>query len=377
MSTLNSWWNSRAGAASSFLESGKTTIQNPLSCISSASCAFGYSCIGGQCIKQQSPSTGGTSFPTPPPTPGVPPVPSGNCGGPGPTPPNMPPGYSGCASPTPDNPNRPGCTMPTCGHGWPDNYGPDTDCCGSRCCRYTTSGISCYCGDCPSPDFKECNQWCDEYKKSTGEISPACKGRGTCDECSKCNSNSRCETVPSAPCHCAGGSACAAGLQCNGSGDCVEKPFISCCYHTEKCECGESVTTKYCDYITESSGPRGICAAARTIAIRNCKKECQPPADNQPDPDPCFGTPSGVVLCNPSGTPEDGPPDISTSNPGFRICGNSGSITNDETGEICWLLTLCDMTNVPEKCRASECNCHNDCPPEHTCGPQGKCVMSP
>lgn len=355
------------------MQSGNLTVQNPLSCISSASCAFGYSCISGTCQKKDSPSTGGDSFPTIPPTPTGPIIPPpGNCG---PDVPGMPPGYGGCASPIPDQPNRPGCTLPTCGHGWPDRYGPDTDCCGNRCCRYTTNGISCYCGDCPAPGYKECNQWCDQYKKSTGEISPACKGRGTCDECSECNNSGRCETVSGAPCHCAGGSSCADGLQCNGSGDCVEKPFVSCCYHTQQCDCEATVTRRYCDYVTESSGPKGICAAAKKLAIRACKKECQPQPTPPPDPepDPCEGSCSDQYVCYPSGNPEDGPPDM----PGFNIKNLYGFAQNDDTGEICWFINACDMTDIPDECKECDCNCNNDCPYCKLCGADGECHDDP
>jgi hypothetical protein len=368
MPSLNNWWGSRPGQENSTKEVGKKT--DPHSCLNSSTCAIGYACIGGKCEKKESPSTGGFSIP-PIPVPG--PVPGSSpprdCGGPG-------SGLNGgCVSPNPTNPGNPGCTIPTCGQNWPrPDYGPDTDCCGIRTCRYVNGTVQCSCGNTDtspgagvgsSPGPRPCNQWCDQYYKSTGETSKACRG-AVCDECTSCNYNGVCTNTGGGPCHCNGASACGPGYECRQDGECGRKPFIACCDHTETCVCGEKVTKRYCNYMTEEGGSRGICAGAAKIALRECAKICDPGGVGD---DGCTGASSGDgFICVDGGSCGSAPPC-----PQGTECTLTGCVT--ASGRTCYFYKYTNYTGATPECCSVECHCHTDCPPGHHCD-NGNCISN-
>lgn len=340
----------------------------------------------------------GTIYPS---TPGAPPPPSGDCGG-------GPDINQGCSTPGPD-----GCRTNTCGDG-----DPNADCCGVRCCRFEAAGglggvvVNCWCGECPGikgqkcgedalgndiicPQGQVCNgencqepdwcvKFCDTYYKTNGEHSPACRRDNACNECQECTgeidneygiTREYCKNLSNKPCHCSPPGGC---NKCNNDGSTTAAKCQRCCSTTVNC-CGEKRQFTSC---VDVDSRYSACNIARDKADEWCKKTCGGGSggsggDTGTGSDPCRGSCGGVTLCNPSGTCEDGPPDISQSHPGYRIGGTTGCIRNDDTGEICWLLDLCNMTNVPEECRQAECHCHSDCPPEQSCGSDGKCAASP
>lgn len=342
-------------------------------------------------------ASGGLPGTTYPPTPGAPPPPGGDCGG-------GPDINQGCSTPGPD-----GCRTNTCGDG-----DPNADCCGTRCCRFEAAGgfggvvVNCWCGECPGikgqkcgkdalgndivcPQGQICNgencqepdwcvKFCDTYYKTNGEHSPACHQDNVCNECQECTGEidneygikrEYCKNLSNKPCHCSSPDGCNV---CKNDGSTESAPCRKCCSVGLTC-CGTTYQTTSC---VDENSTLSACQVAREEVNKICAQKCgtftQPPSDPDPGTIGCNGVCYSTSLCYPSGNPEDGPPPPPA---GTRIATNYGYIKNDETGEICWLLELCDMRNVADDCKTCDCNCHNDCAHCQLCGADGKCYPDP
>lgn len=202
--SLNNWGSSRVEAASKFLRTGVVgTSFGGTGCFGSNQCAVGYACIGGRCVKtdEAGGGSGGSYSGSSNGAGGY--YPGGSCGS------GTDGGVSGdgsigtgsCATSSSSSGGPVGCTVPTCGEGSNGYGGFDSDCCGTRCCRYQAgaggvSTVNCYCGNCPgftgarcSSDAdcasgvcingrcanpKRCVSFCYEYYEANGTYAAGC-----------------------------------------------------------------------------------------------------------------------------------------------------------------------------------------------------------
>lgn len=350
-----SWGWERNAAATEFLNSGKLTgAFIPNKCTSSSDCAMGWACINGECKQVNGPGGNNQGWPDPtiPSVPGtLPPSTNSPCG-------DGPDINRGCSVPGPG-----GCRTTTCGDG-------DTraDCCGNRCCRYSygvgAPTVNCACGDCPdygdggsgSGNRKWCVKFCDSYFKTYGERSKVCDQKAACDECQACTGEqggrSYCENRSEAPCHCNVPDGC---YVCENDGTATPVNCDICCSASAQCP-GKTYKVTTCVPPGSMSSPCELSfKSAQSWKQQNC------PPSNSGDKPLCDGACQDVTLCYPSGSPEDGPPSIIDSHPGSVVNKNYGYIRNDETGEMCWLLNLCNKKDLPAECRECACSSHKDC----------------
>lgn len=355
--------------------------EKPPTCTDSSQCASGYACVDGECVSVS--GAPGSSNTTPSyPSSGSPGTPTGGSpsSGPGIVYPPRGSGYparggsgggsgglSGCGqdpypgsgnnntSPcTPGTSNTPSkCTKTGCG-GNGGNDGLATDCCGEdRCCRYSGSGVQCWCGACP-PLEKPCNVWCDQFKSATGDLYSGCDEEVVCDECSECGIESRCTpNTFDAPCWCEQ-SECnsIACTTCGEDGICRQN-CNDCMYSWKRdyqCPCG--TVTQQCRFSACDTN-------VLHCAVPDCSSACGE------EPDPCEGECYGQSFCD--STPPPCPPGSS--------CTDNGTISAG--GSTCYIRTVCDKTNVPEKCKECDCNCDNDCVDCEICNAAGVCVPDP
>lgn len=375
-----SWGWQRYNAADEFLRTGRWTGPFiPSHCSTSSDCAIGWACINGECKQLNGPGGNNQGFPppAPPPAPGVPPAPGGPCG-------DGPDVNQGCSVPGPG-----GCRTTTCGDG-------DTraDCCGARCCRYLPGVdvpvVNCWCGDCPGikkqkcgedalgndilcPSGQVCNgdncqdpdwcvKFCDDYYKTNGEHFSGCRQDNACNECQECSGSIEdnigvgrqyCKNKSNAPCHCKAPSGC---YQCNNDGTAQQTPCQQCCSASASCGDGKGYTFTRCVPVGST---QSACSLAQQAAIEWKNKTCPAPPGLPPGTgSDCIGTCFSTSLCYPSGNPEDGPPDPGSP---WRIVKNNGYVRNDETGEICWFLDLCDTKDLSSGCRECGCNANEEC----------------
>lgn len=396
--SLDTWGNQdRLDAASQFLSTGiVSTVFGGTGCTDSSQCASGFKCSGGRCVQiTTSGGSGGSGGDYISGGGGG----AGSCDG-GPDGNNSSGnGTGGCSSPTPTGPNGGGnCTTSTCGQDGP-NYGTDSDCCGERCCRYFGTGtginVNCYCGGCPGTNGsrcgeglepcgpglacvngyctepKPCNKFCADYYEANGVEGAGCDPEWRCDECTECagtfeGGGNYCTGKASLPCHCNGAEIAECDI-CNSDGSVSPGVCLECCEVVNKlCSCGVMVAAKSCQ-------PKGIsglsvCTIAANAAAEECAKQCAGPGQV----DPCAGACEGQIQ-NGSGPCPD--PNDPIDCPDGSNCNWTGCI--EANGNHSILYDQCDMANVPEECKACDCNCHNDCPACQLCGADGQCYVDP
>lgn len=401
--SLDSWGgaNTRVAQASQFLSTGIVgTAFGGTGCTSSSQCASGYKCSGGRCVQATTSggsggsggvgnNTGGSYVPCD--------------GGPDGAPSGGGPGSGGCSSPTPiGGGGGGGCTTSTCGQG-SSGYGQDSDCCGDRCCRYFATGIpfepinvNCYCGNCPGTngsrcgdgyppcgpglacingyctEVKPCNKFCSEYYEANGEDAAGCSQDYRCDECTECTGEfgngggNYCDSKANLPCHCNGADLAECDI-CNSDGSVSPGVCLECCtIQNYDCGCGVAVTARVCRD-RDASGP-SQCNLAQDAAAQKCAEECGGPGKLHP----CAGICEGRIQ---NGTGPCPDPNDPIDCPDGSNCNWTGCI--EANGNHSILYNQCDMTNVPEECKACDCNCHNDCPPCQLCGADGTCYQDP
>jgi hypothetical protein len=392
----DSWGSERVQSAYDFLRTGITpTYFGGTGCTSSAHCAAGYACISGRC-RQISGAGGGTGGST---------GSGGTCGtGADSGPSGGAPGEGGgCASPAGvGGPSAPvGCTVTTCGEDYDAGaYGIDSDCCGERCCRFYSLGLSlglgvqCYCGKCPGwtgdrcsansdcasgvcengfcKDAKPCVKYCDEYYATHGSEGEGCSDTH-CDECEECagtydNGGNYCTGKASPPCHCNPESVPDCSY-CAADGTIIPGECLTCCQIDNlDCGCGIAVSARSCHPRDNYSGP-SPCNLARAAAEAECEKQCGGPGAV----DECAGVCQSTTVC------VDGAQCSNPDGPGAAADGVNRTVTGciEAGGKTCWLVDDCDVSNVPEKCKGCDCNCNNDCPECQICGADGKCAPDP
>jgi hypothetical protein len=380
-----------------FLNTGVVyTSHGGTGCHSSVECASGYACVGGRCTQIQQP--GGQSS-------------SGPCGsGPGSGGGASGPGTGGCSSSAatvsrnPSQGSNGGCTTSTCGSGNGQSSGyKDSDCCGERCCRFSAnpSGpypiVNCYCGPCPGQtgdrcgdgyapcgpglscvngyctDAGSCNDFCDSYYKSNGNHSGGCTDDNVCSECEGCSNNTCSVDSPNAPCHC-NPSKLPNCHSCNSDGtssydpaNCLECSTIQ----NYPCpQCKKFVDATACQPI--GTNGLSIVNKAQQAAYNKCAELCGPSTPFNPNR--CAGDCVSKTIGPISGTCPD--PDAPIPGcPDGADCSWSGCI--QAGGQYSLLYYECDMSEVPDDCKACDCNCHDDCPTCYECNSKGECVPDP
>ena len=400
--SFNNWGGARLQAADEFLNTGVVgTSLGGTACFGSNTCAEGYACVQGRCVKlTEGGSGGGTGGSYP-----------GGYGGGGGSYPSGPcgdspdgggnsPGSGGCATASGGGGGPIGCTKPTCGEGTKGYGGDDTDCCGERCCRYQAGAggnltVNCYCGKCPGftgqkcdsgagclsgvcingycADAKPCNKFCAEYYDTNGSHAAGCSDSDLCDECTACTGQNTggsayCEEKADAPpCHCNPESVGECDL-CANDGSVVSGVCLECAtIQNYDCGCGVAVTVKSCQ-------PKGTSGLSITNQAQQAAKEaCARLCGGAANPDPCAPIVTGKSVCS-TGTCGD---------PGSGVPANGSGKNNVWTGciqngtEACVLYNEEDYSNLPSQCEECDCNCNNDCPPCQLCGADGKCYDNP
>lgn len=408
--SLDTWGsNDRLAAADQFLNQGITNVVfGGTGCTSSSQCASGFKCSGGRCVKISdsggaqggSGGSGGGGYGGG----------GGSCDG-GPDgaydPSSGSPG-GGCSSPAPIGPaGGGGCTTSTCGEGSSGvGYGPDSDCCGERCCRYFATGlpgdagvnVNCYCGPCPgwtgSPcgegyppcdvgyacvkdswgnqtcqKVQPCVQFCGEYYEANGEEAPGCSRDDRCDECQECTGafeggGNYCENKADQPCHCSGSDLGECDI-CNSDGSTSPGVCLECCtIQNFDCGCGVAVTAQACRD-RDASG-RSQCNLAQDAAAAECAKQCETATD------PCVG------ICDSKTQTGDGP---CPENPAAPDAADGHKTTwtgcIESGGQHTTLYDDCDLSQVPDECKECDCSCHDECGECEECGADGKCHAIP
>jgi hypothetical protein len=142
---------------------------------------------------------------------------------------------------------------------------------------------------------------------------------------------------------------------CENDGTATPVNCDICCSASAQCP-GKTYKVTTCVPPGSMSSPCELSfKSAQSWKQQNC------PPSNSGDKPLCDGACQDVTLCYPSGSPEDGPPSITDSHPGSVVNKNYGYIRNDETGEMCWLLNLCNKKDLPADCRECMCSSHKDC----------------
>ena len=236
---------------------------------------------------------------------------------------------------TPCNAGGPNSCQQTptpCGGG----QGDARDCCGERCCSFGSAssarpGVNCYCGKC-SP-LPTCNTFCEAYLKANGQPGPGCSEGGTGNSCTQCEYCQGGECLPlesGAPCWCEGANDCATADCYRCQTDPEASGFGDCYFEAEGCQDCGTIRNHLCPCslvlgpvtVCKPYGSGGLLAInlAQQEAARQCEEACKK--------DPCE--------C------ED-----------------------------------CDTSSLPENCKDTECNCHDDCPDCQLCGGDGTCQPDP
>jgi len=380
---FNDFWNNRADAANEFLRTGQARDESILardkvftarsnasaardnaldtgaSCVSTSQCPSGWGCVNGTCVQLNNGSSGGS---------------------------NSPGGGGDC---DPDNPESPcnsggpnSCQQtPQCG----DTAEEARDCCGTRCCSFGSAsssrpGIHCFCGECPP--WPGCTSFCDSYLKSNGVVGPGCtegSDGNSCDSCTECDGNvgGECQPAFNTPCWCS-------GEECNG-GNCekcvtdVDSPdFGECALDPSGCQQCATITNHVCPCgfaflgqpvlapitVCKPYGEGGLLPI--NLAQQEAAKQCDEICNGDGKEDPCKPKTSSSTHCTDTGSG-------SASCPG----GSSQTGTLEVGGESCAFCETADYSDVPDSCKACDCNCHNDCPECQLCGADGKCYPNP
>ena len=113
-----------------------------------------------------------------------------------------------------------------------------------------------------------------------------------------------------------------------------------------------------------------VCTQANNAAAQACAEACSGSGGQ----DPCAGICVSKTTAPQSGTCPS--PDAPISGcPDGANCQWTGCI--EAGGQYSLLYNECDVTQVPDECKACDCNCHNDCPPCYLCGSNGECYLDP
>jgi hypothetical protein len=398
--SLNKWGAARVEAAEKFLSTGVVgTSFGGSGCFGSNQCAVGYACIGGRCVRTDG-AGGGTGGSYGGGSSGGGYYTGGSCGS---GPDSYVPGGNGsgtgsCATSSGGGGGPVGCTIPTCGEGTFGYGGDDSDCCGTRCCRYQAGvggypTVNCYCGNCPGitgqrcisgadclsgicingrcADPKPCNAFCAEYHEANGGHAAGCSDKDLCDECTQCsgvaeNGSNYCEEKADAPpCHCNPDAVGECDL-CANDGSVVPGVCMTCCEVANyDCGCGVAVTAKVCRD-RDASG-RSECNLAQDAAAAECAKQCA----NNNEPDPCAPKIKGLFQCVEGANCDNGGPDLPPNENGKK---NVWTGCIDNGTKACVLYNEEDYNDLPAECEGCDCNCHNDCPACELCNAEGKCV---
>lgn len=221
-------------------------------CGNSSDCGAGYQCINGICTLVGSGNTSSGS--------------EGCSSGPG-----------GAAGPIP-------CGV--CG------YDKDTSCPGPKCCRFTTSGVTCFCGTCPDGGGNGI-EYCTEYYATYGEYATGCDPSNTCNECEVVE-NGQCvaKDPDDAPCHCAP----------DPDESCVPRPIgpLECCNYKDTCEGRIPLPPgqRYCYPVYRPGIPRCYDPDYKCDKDSPNELDCQDCQDFTKtvyDDDPPFSLPSGCT----------------------------------------------------------------------------------
>lgn len=383
--------------ASDFLSSGNYAGYNSSgSCTSSSQCASGYTCSGGWCVPRlEQQSSDGTT---------------GGCG--------SGEGGGGCNADVTVTQGMTAQDAANRGYSWSGGVGTKTfewvpiysadgctiagcslrecgsenaqDCPGARQCRYDAFGnIRCYCGE---PQQQGCSAFCTSYQQSYGDTADGCSGLA-CDECSFCEeynvwATGACKPSASGPCHCQNVQldACevcnedgTTGVDTVNCGKCVEISNYDCGFVNPETggRVGVNATCCYSLQEWDATGPSPVnkCQDAAQAKCNQLYKDYYGSGD-QDNPsnggDPCVGTCTSERVLG-SGPCPDPPvdPDVADGHKSYW----SGCI--EANGQHYTLYYDCDLTNVPDKCKQCDCNCHNDCPDCQLCGADGKCYPDP
>lgn len=401
--SLNNWGSSRVEAASEFLRTGVVgTSFGGTGCFGSNQCAVGYACIGGRCVKtdEAGGGSGGSYSGSSNGAGGY--YPGGSCGsgtdgsvsGDGSI------GTGSCATSSSSSGGPVGCTVPTCGEGSNGYGGFDSDCCGTRCCRYQAGvggvpTVNCYCGNCPGftgdpcssdadcasgvcingrcADPKRCVSFCYEYYEANGDFAAGCSSDDVCDECTECGGSSSSgdyctQKADAPPCHCDPGSVGDCDL-CADDGSVIPGVCLECATISNyDCNCGVSLNVTVCQ--PQGTSGLSIVNKAQDAAKAACKEEC---SQSTSEPDKCAPSIATKTVCAP-GTCGD---------PGSGLPANEDGKNNvwtgciEANGEACVLYTEEDYSDLPDECKGCDCNCHNDCPSCQLCGADGTCYPDP
>ena len=288
------------------------------------------------------------------------------------------PGGGDCDPDDPESPcnsGGPGACQQTPGCG---DDSEARDCCGERCCSFGSAsssrpGVNCFCGPCPP--WPGCTSFCSSYLKANGVPGPGCtEGRNgnSCDACTECDGNVGGECQPlsiGAPCWCE-------GEECNGGAcqKCETDPESSdygeCSLDAANCQDCATITSYLCPCnvtlppvtVCKPYGAGGLPAIslAQQEAAKRCQEECAT------TPDPCAPECTYHTRCTDTGT-------------GVAACleGEAQTGTLEVGGETCVFCEKCDTSNLPDRCKECDCNCHIDCPPCQLCGSDGTCYPDP
>ena len=249
------------------------------------------------------------------------------------------------------------------------NGGAGGDCCGTRCCRYFSTGASglgvqCFCGPCPPK--QRCDKFCSAFSAANGRDAAGCPSSINCDECSECvewRYWAFCEPKQTeAPCHCGGNNSCKDCEVCNKEGTC-EPDCVNCVKQVvvqNTCPGGCQVTAR-CS-VSPCEGPAAECQLQKCID-KACRDNPCPPEYCQPS------TTESSNDCNPGLTPPACPPGLD----------RTGVISvGDQVGEdgqpisYAYSCSICSKTTENKECRCKEpCNCHSDCGDCQLCTPDG------
>lgn len=300
-------------AANAFLRGEPlSALLGGTSCTDSSQCSSGYACISGRCT-------------------------------------NQPPQKEGCES------GQTYCAIPSnCGKATPGARCISSDCCGDRCCRFSVSGVVCFCGKCSTRPVRGCNAFCDAYNKTNGEgaAGGGCSGGG-CDECSSCGENGKCEPSGEGPCWCT---------------DTKDWPFCQACTNG-----GSFALAERCvpcrEYTVCGKGTGRYICRFDVFSLKEFNGE---PIDKPclPEDDPCVP----VTTCgNVQTAVREGA--FSQEDLEEAVGGNTflGYIQDDsEGGSTTYLYQECNTTEKDASCK---CRCNDDCNAGEKCDSiTGTCV---
>ncbi len=412
--SLDNWGAARVEAADRFLSTGVVgTSFGGTGCFGSNTCAVGYACIGGRCVKTEG-AGGGTGGSYGGSSGGGGYYAGGSCGS-GPdsyVPGGGPIGGGSCATSSGGGGGPVGCTVPTCGDSNSGYGGFDSDCCGDRCCRYQAGvggypTVNCYCGNCPGltgarcssdtdclsgvcingrcADLKKCVSFCYEYYEANGSLAAGCHSDDVCDECTECGGTSAggdycTQKADAPPCHCDPDSVGDCDL-CANDGSVIPGVCLECAEVVNKpCSCGLVASAKVC--VEQGSSGLSAVNLAQDAAAKTCTEACSGPT-SPPDPccsgptsppDPCTPVVRSQTRCTEGANCNNGGPALPANEDGRE---NVWTGCIDNGTEACVLYNELDYRDLPDECKGCDCNCHNDCPDCQLCGADCKCYNDP